>query len=445
MKNLYLVIKSNGDVVDPKEYLKESDCQSEFKVVIEREALGVKQDESISIKPEYLYFANKLGFKWEPNSSIGFVQYDHKADLIMRLVKEYARKLVNELDLPIYEVKGSNFFDMDYPVVKAYAGLFGDRLFIQKNEDKELVMSYDASYPQFNLAGQSSISNEAIPFAHFSISDCYRYEQSGECMLLYRGRRFFMPDLHPYFRDVDEAFSYYFKLEDKILESVKMANRKYWNIVKVSSLENWEKYQEQIKLIAINKQEPLLVEIRRDNSDRYWIIDVDYSIVDSFNQVREIACIQIDIGNAKRLGIEYLDSDGVKKNPVIIHSAIPGGIERFIYMLLDKYKESYPLWLSPVQVRIIPVGEKHVEAVKSFLIENKNLNLRIEIDDRAESVSKKIKLSHEDLVPVSIVFGDKEVEDSSSVLEQLQQLSLVQVNFPFIPFSWPKQLSKQIK
>jgi threonyl-tRNA synthetase len=224
-----------------------------------------------------------------------------------------------------------------------------------------------------------------------------------------------------------------------------MANRKYWNIVKVSSIENWEKYLQQIKLIAMNKQEPLLVEIRRDSIDRYWIIDVDYSIVDSFNQVREIACIQIDIGNAKRLGIEYIDRDGLKKNPVIIHSAIPGGIERFIYMLLDKYKDSFPLWLSPVQVRMIPVGEKHVDAVKSFIFENKNLNLRIEIDDRAESVSKKIKMAHEDLVPVSIVFGDKEVEDSSSVLEQLNELSLKQIDYPFIPFSWPKEVSRQIR
>lgn len=180
--------------------------------------------------------ANKLGFCWEENSSIGFVQYNYKADLIMRLVKEYARKLVNEIGLPIYEVRGSNFFDMSYPVVQACAGLFGERLFIHNNDDKQMVMNYDASYPQFNIAGKASINDEAMPFAHFSLSDCYRYEQNGECMLLYRNRRFFMPDLHPYFRDVNEAWDWYPKLEKKLIESSENVSRKYWNVIKVSSM-----------------------------------------------------------------------------------------------------------------------------------------------------------------------------------------------------------------
>lgn len=85
---------------------------------------------------------------------------------------------------------------MSHPVVEAYASLYGDRLFNFNAGNKKLVMSYNASYPQFNLAGQYSIKDKHLPFAHFSISDCYRLEQSGECMLFVRQRRFFMPDLH---------------------------------------------------------------------------------------------------------------------------------------------------------------------------------------------------------------------------------------------------------
>jgi len=446
MKNKYLVIKANGELVEPEIFLSSKECEHEFRLVIEREALGIKAKES-NDRPKYLRYANKFGFDWEDNSSPGFIQYNHKADLMMRLVKEYARKLVNEIGLPIYEVKGANFFDLDYPVVQAYAKLFGDRLFIHNNDDKKLVMSYDASYPQFNLARKSSINSNAMPFAHFSISDCYRYEQSGECMLLFRGRRFFMPDLHPYLRDLNEAWKWYFKLNEKLVESFDSADRKFWNNIKVSSEKNWEKFSGHIKEIVKRGNKPALVEIRCDKVDRYWIIDVDYSIVDNLNQVREIGCIQIDAGNAKRLGIMYFDKSGKRKFPVIIHAAIPGGIERYLYMVFDNFKAGFPLWFYPVQVRLLLVGEDQKKAAMNFIqkISDLNLKLRIEIDDRAESVSKKIKLAHEDLIPNYFVFGQKEAADSSDIMDKLIGLDKEVRNFPFIQFSWPRELSHQIK
>jgi threonyl-tRNA synthetase len=428
MKNKYFVMDKNGKVFDPQVFASSKACPEEFKIVIEREALGIKPGAASQEKPlpapdaksKYIYYANKLGFNWEPYSDIGFLQYDYKAALIMSLVKEYARKLVNELGIPVYEVNGANFFDLDYPVVKAYAGLFGDRLFKHHIEGKDLVMSYDSSYPQFNLARKASIGNQAMPFAHFSISDCYRYEQSGECMLLFRGRRFYMPDVHPYLRNIREAFVWYFKIEEKLLEAAEAVNRKYWNVVKVSSEENWVKYLNQIKKIAVRKAQPLLIEIRRDGVDRYWIIDVDYSIVDSFNQVREIGCIQIDNGNAKRLGIKYSDKQGRKHFPVIIHSAIPGGIERYLYMIFDNFKESFPFWLFPVQVRLLPVSEKHLSFVEKMVEDLAYLNLRFEIDDRAEPLSKRIKRVYGDLVPDYFVIGDKEVRACSEVVSTIE-------------------------
>lgn len=445
MENRYLIIKPNGDLVDPKIYMDSLECDPEFKVMIQREALGIGVSNDVSEASDYQKYAKKLGFKWEDKVSIGFLQYNYKADLIMRLVKEYSRKLVNELDLPIYEVKGSNFFDLEHPVVRSYAQLFGDRLFIQKNGDESMVMSYDASYPQFNIASNSQLSHKNMPFAHFSVSDCYRYEQSGECMLLYRSRRFFMPDLHPYLRDLEEAFKYYFKIEEKLIEAIAMANRQYWNLIKVSSQKNWDDYKDEIIKIAVNRGVPALVEIKMDNEDRYWIIDVDYSIIDSFSQVREICCIQIDVGNAKRLDIKYVDQNDIEQYPVIIHAAVPGGIERFIYMMLDNYKQSFPLWLHPVQVRIVPVSDKHHDAVDQFVDSCRDIPIRIEIDDRSESVAKRIKMAHEDLVSEVLVFGDKEADDPGQARQKVFNVAREIEDYPFIKLSWPKHLSRQIK
>lgn len=441
MKSKYYVIDKKGNIHEPEKYLKSNECSREMKICIEREVNELKA--SGKLDSSYQKIAAKLGFSWENNSEIGFLNYDYKANLLVRLVQEYARKLVNQIGFPIFEVKGSNFFDMQYPVVEAYAGLFGDRLFKFNAEGSNLVMSYDASYPQFNLAQKYQLSAKDLPFAHFSISDCYRNEQSGECMLLYRSRRFYMPDVHPYFRDINEAWSWYSKIEDQLIAGFKLAKRRYINIAKVSSEANWEQYKEKICNIAKSRDQEMLVDIKMDKQDRYWIVDIDYSIIDSFEQVREIGCIQIDIGNAKRLGIKYVKADGKSQDPVIIHCAIPGGIERYIYMLIDSYKE-FPLELQPVQLRLVPVSEKFndyaVELAEKFR------DLRIEVDDRSESVGKRVRLAHDELIPNVIVIGEKEVQ-SGLAEEQIQAIAC-QVNngiVPFLEISWPKLVSKQVR
>ena len=389
-----------------------------------------------------------MGFNWEPNADIGFAQHDYKAWLIMRLVQEYARVLVSKIGFPIYEVRGSNVFDMSYPVVEAYAKLYGDRLFQFKSGKKKVVMSYDASYPQFNLAGKYQLSYKDLPFAHFSLSDCYRHEQSGECMLFYRQRRFFMPDLHPYFKDVEESFQWYPMIEKQIVNAAGEVNRRYQVIAEVGSMEFWEKYKEKIVNISKKSKRDMLIDIKRDGKDRYWIINVDYKIIDSLGQSREIGCIQIDIGNAERLGIEYLDKNNKKHYPAIIHAAVPGGIERFLYMLFDNFKECFPLWLHPIQIRLIPLGEKYLNHCLNLLEDHRDKPVRIDIDDRGESVGKRIKRAREELIPHAIVIGEKEVHGKGNISDLNFAIDSIVENAkgkPFINYSWPSLVSKQVR
>jgi len=443
MKNKYLIIDKSGNIINAKEYRGSDACSNEMAICIDREVLNIplkKQDG----EPRYLKNARKLGFSWEDNSSIGFLSYDYKANLILRLVKEYARHLVHGIGLPIYEVSGSNFFDLKHPVVQSYAGLFGDRLFRFKSDYDELVMSYDASYPQFNLAGKYNIQEKHLPFAHFSISDCYRYEQSGECMVLFRGRRFNMPDIHPYFKDIDQAWEWYEKFEDQLKAGFELANRDYINVAKVSSEENWDKYKRNIAEIAQRNQKEMLVEIKMDGEDRYWIVDIDYSFIDDLEQVREIGCIQIDVGNAERLGIKYQDSDQKSHYPVIIHSAIPGGIERYIYMLIDDMGK-FPIYFQPVQLRIIPVSDKFIDYTKNLAY--KYSHIRIDIDDRKEGVSWKIKQAHEEMIPECVVIGEREMQEGelpASFVEKVNGIEKSCEGLPQVPNSIQKMISRRV-
>src|SRR5437764_52639 len=104
----YFILKQDKKVVEIDDYLKQEGINPEFARFVRREALGEVLVKQSNDKPAYLQYANKLGFRWEPNADIGHVQYDYKANLMRRLVQEYARQLVHELDLPIYEVNGAN-------------------------------------------------------------------------------------------------------------------------------------------------------------------------------------------------------------------------------------------------------------------------------------------------------------------------------------------------
>ncbi len=442
----FFVLSQEKRVIEVDEYLKAPELDPEFARFIRREALGEVLVEQSNDRPAYLAHANRLGFNWEPNADAGHVQYDYQANLMRRLVQEYARQLVHELGMPVYEVNGANMFSLQHPVVSAYAALFGDRLYQFKSGKQDVVMSYDASYPQFNLAARVPLRAKQLPFAHFSLSDCYRHEQHGELMLLMRQRRFYMPDIHPYFRDAAEAFAWFPRLQAQIMAAGREAGREYQVVIEIPSQKVWQEYRHCIEQIPVALGHDVLVNILEDGQDRYWAVNVDYKIIDQLGQVREIGCIQVDIGNAARLDIHYIDEAGEKRHPVIIHSAIPGGIERYLYVLFDSFAErGLPLWLSPAQIRLLPVSAVFVQQCQDLVQELSDLPLRIEIDDRDASVSSKLKRAHQDCVPHKVVIGEKELADGCNGLRKLaRQLAKDVAGKPFIPREWPAELSWQL-
>ena len=441
----FFVLNQLKQVVEIDDYLKLPEIDSEFERFIRREARGEMLVKQSNDKPAYLTPASKLGFNWEANADIGHVQYNYKANLMRRLVQDYARQLVHGLGLPIYEVSGANMFSLQHPVVSAYASLYGDRLYHFKSGKFDVVMSYDASYPQFNLAAKAPLSYRQLPFAHFSLADCYRHEQSGEMMMLLRQRRFYMPDIHPYFKNADEAFAWFPKLQKQILEAGNAANRSYQVVIEVPSEKVWQEYLSYIEQIPVSLGADVLVNIIEDGKDRYWVINVDYKIIDKLGQAREIACIQVDNGNAPRLNIHYIDEDGQAKHPVIIHSAIPGGIERYLYIVFDNFEQGLPMWLSPVHIRLLPVGAEFVEQCQKLIDKFASLPLRIELDDRSISLSAKLKAAHQDYVPYKLVIGQKEVDDGFSDLKALiKKISKEVSGKPYIPREWPAAVSKQL-
>jgi len=192
---------------------------------------------------------------------------------------------------------------------------------------------------------------------------------------------------------------------------------------------------------------------------------MDFAAIDSLGRPIENPTVQIDVESGKRFGIDYLGSDEKEHQPIILHCSPTGSIERVICSLLEKTAVEInekppmlPVWLSPTQVRIIPIGENHLEFSNNLLNEIASAEIRVDVDDREDRIGKKIRNAGKDWIPYTIVIGDRELESdkfSVSIREtgEKKELSVDEIvkevkskgeNLPFRKLPLPKTLSNRI-
>ena len=144
---------------------------------------------------------------------------------------------------------------------------------------------------------------------------------------------------------------------------------------------------------------------------------LDFMATDSIGREHQVATIQLDMNLPERFDLTCINEKGEKERIVMIHSAIMGSIERFSAVLIEHLGGVFPLWLSPVQVKILPIGETHLEFAQTVFDTLKKAGIRVELDDSSETLGKKIRNAKLEKVPYYIVLGDKEVEAKTMSLE----------------------------
>ncbi|MEM2943147.1 MAG: threonine--tRNA ligase [Methanomassiliicoccales archaeon] len=435
-----------------------------FKQMLEKEAL--KKEAKQAGEPEYLRLCKKFGIQWETMSDVGHMAFNPIGALMFDLVAEYSAKVVNELGLPIYTIRGTNMFSLDEPAVREHAKLFGDRLYVIRGEKKDFVMRYAACHQQFAMMRNWNISYRNLPFGAFEVADSYRLEQSGETMLCFRTRRMNMPDLHVICRDLGEAKAWFNAIDSKIYEEASKIGRDYEMLINFSSQEAYESNKDLVLELLKKHGKPALLHFYPEGINYYWTVNIEYHILDSMNKAREIGTVQIDVGNSKRFAIEYTDENGKRQYPIILHTAIIGTIERYLYMLLDtaimKEKDGsigyLPVWITPEQVRLLTVNEGHLNRAKEIAKRLADERIRVGIDDRVETVNKKVREAKQDWVSYVIVIGDRELaSDNLNVYDRVKNAN-VEMNvdeliekiknetrgMPFRPLYLPMEMSKRV-
>jgi threonyl-tRNA synthetase len=417
---VYKVLRMDGSICDPENYPYKA-SEDDFKRLVEKEAL---KKELRGGQPKYLEYCKKFGIEWEPLSDVGHMRYEPEATLMFDLISEYSWKLASSLGVPVFQLRGSNMFDLSVPAVKQHADLFGDRLYQLASEERNLVLRYAACHQQFAIIKDWTISYKNLPFGAFEVADSYRLEQSGELLLCFRVRKLHMPDLHVFCKDVKEAEDFSLNVHKKIYEEVGKLGRDYVSIYNTTKSYFESNPEYFAKLMEVEKKPALLNFV--EEGKFYWVINIEYCIVDELKRPREIGTFQIDVGNAERFGITYTDDSGVKRHPAIIHTALIGTIERYIFVVLDSVARterlggvpSLPFWLSPTQIRLIPVSKDYVELASKVMAKIDAAGVRVDLDDRDASVSKKVREAEMVWIPYVVVFGEKEKESGKLTVRE---------------------------
>ncbi|MCI4435231.1 MAG: threonine--tRNA ligase [Ignisphaera sp.] len=409
----YFILTPDGKLVKPEEY---NYTDEEFRVLVEKEVFKKELEGGQGRVYQYL---RKFGFEWEELSDKGHMRYEPHATVMLEAVTQYSWRVASSLGIPVFRVRGTNMFNLKAEPIRRHAELFGERMYEVRMDEDRFILRFAACYQQFTILKDWVLSYKDLPLGMFEVADSYRYEQSGELVLGFRLRKFFMPDLHILTRDLEEAKKIALKVREKIVEEAKKVGREYLAIYNVTEdfLNTHFDY-----IVELVKQEgrPVLLSVYPAGI-YYWVINVEYIIIDELKRPREIATWQIDVGNAMRFGIKYVDENGSEKYPVIIHTAIIGSIERYIYMVFDTIAQnekkgippSLPLWLSPIQIRIIPVAPEHLDyalKVAQALIEK---GFRVDVDDRNDSLGKKIRDAGVEWIPYVVVVGEREVKTNT--------------------------------
>jgi len=452
----YVIIDPRGNEWDPREYLDR--LNPELQVLVKKEALKMELKGG---KPIIIDYLRRFGCEWESTSDYGHMRFSPHVALVFDLVADYSRSIVNSLGIPVFEVKGTAFFDLREKPIREHAELYGDRLYTIKTDKGPLVLSYAACHQQFSIIKDWDISYKELPFGAFEIADSYRYEQSGELELCFRLRRFYMPDLHIFVKNEEEAKQWVLKVHRRIMEEMEKLNRNYELLINIVNPEQFKRYKDFIVDIARDVGKPVLVAIYPPGINYYWTINIEYHILDLLNRPREIGTVQIDIGNAKRFNITYVNERGEKCYPVIIHTAIIGSLERYIYTLFDTAlrlkKPMLPVWVSPVQVRVVPVSLEVIEYAEGVVKALEEEGFRVDIDDTDRTLSRKILDAEKEWIPYIVVVGRREEESKTirvrvrrsgeeitmTVDELAELLRKETKGYPKRPLYFAKRLSKR--
>ena len=458
LKSKFYVLTPEGELVEHQkfDYSEYPNLEKFVKYETEKVRAYEKEPPHIAIMKEQQLV------DYEPGTDPGNFRWYPKGRLVKKLLERWITEYC--VDYGAMEVETPLMYDYEHPSLKKYLNRFPARQYVVLSDEKRYFLRFAACFGQFLIAHDAVISHKDLPMKMYELTRySFRREQSGELAGLKRLRGFTMPDMHAFVSDNEMAKTEFEQQLDLGVEWLGSVGLYGWTEVgfRIQSdfyKEHREWYVGMVKRLG----KPVLVEMF-DERYAYFITKFEFNFVDSAEKASALTTVQIDVENADTYNISYVDEKGEKKRPLLTHASISGSIERVVYALLEKEamrmgkgeKAMLPLWLSPTQVRVIPIGENHVKFAEKLL--GKFEGVRADIDDRSETLGKKVRDAEKEWIPYIIVVGDKEVESGKLSVtvraegkkremepsEIVKEIKKAGKGMPFEKLSLPQRLSKR--
>ena len=393
----------------------------------------------------------------ESSSDSGNHRMYPNGQLMFNLIKDWQERIA-KYELGAMEISSPLFYNKQDEQILAQCGSFHERHYSVKVPDdpnKEFILRFAADFGLFKMVQQASFSYKQLPLRFFEYSSNFRYEKSGELSGLKRDRFFHMADIHCFCKDEEQALQEYKDIFFKYENLNSGMGIKYANVLRIVE-EYYKKYKKDILELVKFAKKPLFIE-KLDKMKHYWAMKHEWQSIDSVHSNQQLSTVQFDVKEGKVYNIVYANENGGKENCVIVHSSV-GAVERCMYAILEEAlkleKPVLPLWLSPVQLRIIPVDNvSHLEFVKELEFDG----IRFDVDDRNEKLGKKLVKARQEWIPYVIVVGNDEIagqkfkvndRQKNCVYEmdksELEQFIKDQIkNYPYRPLALSKLISKR--
>ncbi|PKL66384.1 MAG: threonine--tRNA ligase [Methanobacteriales archaeon HGW-Methanobacteriales-1] len=450
-------ILDEGQLIAPEEF----DFHNKDLEQLTKYELG--KSESSGEEPPHVKLMKEKGLAdYEPSADVGHLRWYPKGRLIRDLLADYVYLLVTkEGAMP---VETPIMYDLADDAIRVHAEKFGERQYRLGHKKKELMLRYACCFGAFRVLSDSFLTWKNLPARIYELSTySFRMEKKGEVVGLKRLRGFTMPDLHTVCRDLAQSLVEFDRQIDLCMQTGEDFNVNYEVIFRATQ-DFYDEYKEWMHASAQKIGKPVLLEILPERKN-YWISKMDFAAIDYLGRPIENPTVQIDVESGERFDITFLEENEKEDYPIILHCSPTGSIERVICSLLektavemDKKPPMLPVWLSPTQVRILPIAERHMDYALELARELKDQNVRVDVDDRPERVGKKIRNAATDWVPYVAVIGDNELESEELTIniretqekqamtrEDLVKLVKEETNdMPFRALPMPLKLSERI-
>lgn len=350
---------------------------------------------------------------YESASDVGNLKWFPKGRLVRDLLADYVYNLV--VDQGAMPIETPIFYDLDNEAINVHAAKFGERQY-RTDTKKNLMLRFACCFGAFRVMADPFITWKNLPAKLYELSTySFRFEKKGEVVGLKRLRAFTMPDFHSFCADMGSTLEEFSKQTDMCIQTGLDLDVNY-EIIFRATKDFYDENKDWMYSIGKKIGKPVLLEILPERK-HYWSCKIDFAAIDYLGRPIENPTVQIDVESGKRFDITYLGEDGKEHYPTILHCSPTGSIERVICSLLEKTAieidekaPMLPTWLSPIEVRIITVGEDHKDFANELYDKINAENIRVDVDDRDESVGKKIRNAATEWIPYIFVVGDNEKE-----------------------------------